>query len=145
MDYESLNTDTPVPVLAIVCWVIAAWPLIIMFVIEKIRSKKPNAVSLPAGLPAIAGVSVVAMAVCGFFVLGAAQVEAQDSDFRSRLASDYGLLTESSAYDVRNAASEGRIVVMSDETGPIDVRPRLDGDKLTFYKVDKGVPINPRM
>lgn len=144
MDYDSLSTDAPVPVLAIICWVVATWPLIAIILIEKIRSKKPDLVHLPAGLPAIAGASIVALAICGFFVLGAAQVAAQDADFHNKLSSDYGLQTESSAYAVKAAAEDGRTVEMSDETGDVDIRPYLKDGKLTFFKLDKGIPITPQ-
>lgn len=142
MDYSSLNTDVPIPFLSIVFWGIALVTFIGL-VFLAFASRGPY--RIPAGSGPILGTITIALIVSGLFVLGAAQVESQDADFHSRLASEYGLLTESSAYDVRNAASEGRTIVMSDETGTIDVQPRLDGENLTFYKVDKGVPINPRM
>lgn len=140
MDLNSLNTDVPIPALSIVFWVIAAGAFIALILPLVFGSKR---FYLP-GTPAIMAVVVIATMFAGLFTLGGAQVEAQDADFRARLSSDYGLLTESSAYGVRNAAREGRTVVMSDETNSFDVRPHLDGDRLTFYKVDRGELITPR-
>lgn len=145
MDYNSLNTDVPLPALSIVFWGVAAGAFIALIVSLVLESKRSHLSDIPAGFRPIMAVVAIATIFCGLFNLGGAQVKAQNADFHSRLASEYGLLTESTAYDVRNAASEGRTVVMTDETGAIDVRPRLDGDILTFYKVDKGAPINPRM
>lgn len=144
MDISTIDVDH-VPTLSVFFWALAAIAFIsiflIRFLIRITNLKSPHA----PGALLIASVSVM---VIGFTAGASAAfintVQIQNNFFQEKLESDYGLRTSADFYAVKKAALDRYTVEMSDENGTFDVRPYLDGEKLTFFKLAKGEPINPR-
>lgn len=66
------------------------------------------------------------------------ELVADSAAFTEQLKNDYGVSTQSPLNEVKHSATYERVIVMTDSKGDFEVRPRLDGYTLTFFRVDNG-------
>lgn len=145
MNYTELAKDAPmISVATILFLFLFVYFFVLCFVSTYFRSKNTKRRGLHSVLMTFSFIMALVMFPLTIVSTFASNEEVRDKAFHEKLLSDYGLQTESNVSDVMAAAKEGRIVVMSDDTGELDVSPRLEGDILTFTKLAKGEPINPR-
>lgn len=113
--------------------------LVLLLPILDKRKSKSDGVALGFSLGLITIVTVIAGLFSGFGV----NMKAADSNFAEQLKTNYGLTTQSNFNDVRNSATFSTIVVFADKDRKFEVRPHLDGDTLTFFRVDNGAELKP--
>lgn len=146
MDLNLLNRDAPISVVTIIFVALAVVGLFGMifgrtFVLKRFKKWTPPGYIFIAsfGLFAI-------MVVSGFVSVINSSYEVLNNSFHEKLSVDYGLHTDSTEYAVERAAADERSITMTDESGAtVRIQPYRDGDTLTFYKVDRGELIKPRM
>lgn len=108
-------------------------------VLDKRKSKiDGGSVALGLGL-----ITIVAI-ITGLFSAFGVNAKASDANFAEKLKSDYGLTTQASFNEVRNSATFSAIVVFADQDSKFEVRPHLDGDTMTFFRVDNGKELKPK-
>lgn len=144
MDLNSLNTDAPFSALTVILFSMALVSFFVLIFSKKIAAKRSDVPDLKSMILTFGLISAVFTAAMGMVSVGSENYRVENNSFHERLASDYGLHTEDTLYSVKKDAVEGNILKMSNDAGDAYVRPHLDGEKLTFTKVTKEEPINPR-
>lgn len=145
MDLNSLNQQSPASVLTIAFFVISAVALFSVFFGRKILGKRFKICSIPR---LVSGVSLIlfgAFGIAGLMSIVSDNYKVLNESFHEKLEDDYGLRTQSTEYAVERAAADHRSILMTEDGNPVYIQPYRDGDTLTFYKVDRGELIKPRM
>lgn len=146
MNYTELAKDSPIFSTATILFLfLFIYFFVQTFVSTYLRSKNTKRRGLHSVMMTFSFIMALVMFPLTIVSTFGSDDAVRNKVFHEKLLSDYGLKTESTVSDVVAASKEGRTVVMSDENGTIDIRPHFEDGTLTFTKMVKGEPINPRM
>lgn len=138
MDINSIGITPPVTAVSIIALAIALLAVAAAFTIRPFL-RRIKASMVGSELLVICAILVAAMGIM-FGVGHSLQLERQADQeaFTTELKSVYGVTTGASFSDVQTAANWERTIVLSDSVSDFEARPRLDGSRLTFFRVDNG-------
>lgn len=74
-----------------------------------------------------------------------AKTAADNKIFVEKLKHDYGVTTATNLQNIEKAARYNRVIVFNSSEESYKVSPHLDDGKLTFFRVDNGAEIKPKL
>jgi hypothetical protein len=133
MNLEQLNSITVVPAASVWWWVAA----VVVLIVVSVATGGFN----PA-MGVLNGMCFGALvAMPGFYFMIEATNDATNTAFHAELQKSYGLDTDATYQQTRQAAKDSRTVLLKQGNDILEVRPVVNGDVLTFLIASDGKPV----
>lgn len=130
-------TSTPV---SIICFIVAFLTFAAIFGVKPFLKKQK--VDMSGNLQIVMLVFIVIVAaLSGVQHNLRLEDKVDEKAFAEQLKNDYGVTTVAGFSEVLRSATYEQVVVFTDEKGDFEVRPHLDGTRLTFFRNDNNAQV----